>query len=53
MLLAEDTLIQEFPVTKNHVTYFDKNKTNRFCRFTGASAEKTDKDLGIDYDIYR
>ena len=52
--MLTDDMSADFPIiSKDHVTYFDKNKTALYTRTMGERAEVTDKRLGIDYDVYQ
>jgi hypothetical protein len=51
-MIPIDTMIEDFPVKKEHVRKIDSNKNNRFPGSTGMRASVLDKKLGIDYQIY-
>ena len=44
--------VPTWPIKKDHVKVFDKNKQNMFTRAHGARAAEMDKKLGVDYDVY-
>ena len=44
--------VPAYPIKKGHLGEIDQHKTNLFTRYTGDRAEKVDKMLGIDYDLY-
>ena len=50
--MLTDDMSASFPISKDHVVHFDKNKTGLFQRTMGERAAVTDKKLGIDYDVY-
>ena len=51
-MFTDDFPTEHFPIVKDHVVHFDKNKTAMFARTKGERAAVTDKKLGIDYDVY-
>jgi hypothetical protein len=51
-MIPIDTMIEEFPVNKEHVRKIDSNRNNRFPGSTGMRAASLDKKLGIDYQVY-
>ena len=51
-IITDDQSVDSFPIKKDHVTHFDKNKTALFTRLTGTRAALLDQKLGVDYDIY-
>ena len=51
-MITDDTRVPSFPIQKDHVVAFDKNKTAMFTRHHGERAELMDKKLGVDYQLY-
>ena len=51
-IVTDDMRVPSYPIKKGHLDELDKNRHNVFCRYTGDRAEKIDKMLGIDYDLY-
>lgn len=52
MIVTDDTSVSAYPIVKNHVKAFDKNKTALFTRLHGERAAEIDRKLGIDYTLY-
>ena len=48
-LITDDTSVPSYPIKKDHVADFDKNKTALFTRHHGERAAEIDKKLGVDY----
>ncbi len=51
-MITEDTRAVSYPINKEHVKLWDKNKTAQFVRHHGERSAVVDKRMGIDYDIY-
>ena len=51
-IVTDDVSVDSFPIKKDHVLTFDKNKTALFTRYTGTRAALLDRKLGLDYDVY-
>ena len=51
-MLTDDTRVASFPIPRDHVQDFDKNRTNLFVRYHGGRAAEMDKKLNVDYQMY-
>ena len=51
-MITDDTRVPVWPIQKDHVKAWDKNKTAMFTRHHGERAAEVDRKLGIDYQLY-